>query len=392
MAKSKNSVLLLSVMDFWGGGEEVLLKIALNVPDNDFYVVTPPGASAEKFLAHQLSVFSLASLKKIFRTKEGWTLSDKLNVLKNITKSVLPLYFFMKREKISLIVANGNFAALFALPLVLLFRKKLVIIQHLLYEKNSFEGKLLKFLVKYSDTFVCVSKSVAENILGFIGKDFAEKNLVIYNGISLQVEENMNPNIQVSQNEIIFAIVGSIIPEKGHDLIIEAFYELVSNFPQCMLYVFGEPREESSSKLFFHALEEKIERFDLSGKVFFNGYVEEKSDLYNQFDVLINYSVVPESFSMTVLEGLAHNKVVIASGEGGPSEIIQHEINGFLVEPRNKQALYQTMKNVISKFNNDSLTEIRKNGRLTVEKKFSLNRFTEEYKNLLATYTLEGKA
>ena len=33
MAKSKNSILLLSVMDSWGGGEEVLLKIALHVDE-----------------------------------------------------------------------------------------------------------------------------------------------------------------------------------------------------------------------------------------------------------------------------------------------------------------------------------------------------------------------
>jgi len=136
MSKSEKSILLLSVMDSWGGGEEVLLKIALHVKGFSFFVATPPGAPANIFLKQNLNVFSLNSLKKIYRENDRWTFSDKLNVLANILKSVLPLYSFMKKKNISVVVANGNFAALFALPLVFLIKNKLVVIQHLLYEKK----------------------------------------------------------------------------------------------------------------------------------------------------------------------------------------------------------------------------------------------------------------
>ncbi|MDP3148308.1 MAG: glycosyltransferase family 4 protein [Ignavibacteria bacterium] len=391
MAKSKNSVLLLSVMDSWGGGEEVLLKIALHVDDIVFSVATPPGTSAEKFLANRLNVFTLASLKKIYRTNDGWTFFDKLNVLINITKSVFPLYFFMRREKISVIAANGNFAALFALPLVFLFKKKLLVIQHLLYERNSFEGRLLKTLVKYSDMFICVSKSVAENIIEFTGNQTRNKITVIYNGISLPALPEETTNVRVSPSKIYFAVVGSIIREKGHDQIIDAFSQLVSSFPQCKLLVIGEAREEKSSKFFYRSLEVKTENLYLSDKILFKGYVEDKKALYNQFDVLINYSIVPESFSLTVLEALAYNKIVIASNEGGPSEIIEHNANGFLVEPRNKQALFQVMQQVVMKFHDEAMDEVRKNGRATVDKKFSLNSFAEGYQNIFKNYSNKSK-
>ncbi|MFA6025390.1 MAG: glycosyltransferase family 4 protein [Ignavibacteriaceae bacterium] len=382
MAKSENSILLLSVMDSWGGGEEVLLKIALHVKGFAFFIATPPGNPSEVFLEHKLNIFSLASLKKIYRKSDGWAISDKLKTLTNIVKSILPLYLFMRKKNISIIAANGNFAALFALPLVFLFKKKLVVIQHLLYEKNSFEGTLLKTLAKYSDKFICVSKSVAENIQTFIGESSGEKCEVIYNGISLPTgnDEMLKPHI--STDEIRFAIVGSIIQEKGHDRIIEVFSELAKNFPQCRLYVFGEPRDERSSKFFYHMLQDKVESFKIDDKVFFKGYIADKDDLYNQIDILINYSIVPESFSMTVIEALARKKIVIASNEGGPSEILQHGVNGFLVEPRNKQALLEMMTNVVTKIKNESMNEIRNNGRATVEERFSLHHFSENYKNI----------
>jgi len=391
MSKSEKSILLLSVMDSWGGGEEVLLKIALHVKGFSFFVATPPGTPANIFFKQNLNVFSLDSLKKIYRRNDHWAFSDKLNALANILKSVLPLYSFMKKKNISVVVANGNFAALFALPLVFLFKKKLVVIQHLLYEKKSFEGKLLKTLAKYSDRFICVSKSVAENIQAFTGEGFRGKSSVIYNGISLPERDSEFLKSRVSEDEIRFALVGSIIREKGHDRILDVFSELTKNFPQCRLYIFGEPRDERSSKFFHQTLLDKVESFKIGDKVFFKGYVDEKDALYDQIDVLINYSVVPESFSMTIIEALARKKIVIASNEGGPSEILQNSINGFLVEPRDKHALFKTMMDVVRQIENNSLNDMRKNGRATVEERFSLDRFAEEYKNMFETYSLERK-
>lgn len=391
MAKNENSILLLSVTDSWGGGEEVLLKIALHVEGITFFVATPPGASAKKFLAHKLNIFPLAYLKKFFRKNGHWAISDRLNTFVNILRSVMPLYSFMRKKNIPVIAANGNFAALFALPHVFLFKKKLIIIQHLLYKKNSFEGKLLKTLAKYSDRFICVSKSVAQNIQTFTGERLGRKCCVIYNGISRPEMNNKMIKSRVSEGEIRFGVVGSIIQEKGHDRIIEAFAELTKNFPQCRLYIFGTPREERSSKFLFRSLQEKVERLNLGDKIIFKGFVEQKTDLYDQFDILINYSAVPESFSMAVIEALAYNKIVLASNEGGPSEIIQHEINGFLVEPRNERTLVLMMAKVVTEFENGSLIEIRKNGRATVEKRFALEHFAEAYKNIFETYSLERK-
>jgi glycosyltransferase involved in cell wall biosynthesis len=333
----------------------------------------------------------LASLKKVYRnSNKSWSLSNKLKVFTNIVVSIFPLYSFVKRKNITTIAANGNFAALFALPLVVLFKKKLIVIQHLLYEQNSFEGRLLKILVKYADKFICVSQSVAGNILSIVGKGSQNKLIVIYNGLSLENRTEEKLVTRVSPKEIRFAIVGSIIPQKGHDLILDAFSELASNFPECRLFVFGEPREEKSSKSFYNALKEKTENLLIADEIIFKGYVEKKTDLYNQFDILINYSVVPESFSMVVLEALAHNKIVIASNEGGPAEIIEHNVNGFIVEPRNKQALFQMMQQVVSVFENNSMNDIRRNGSTTVKEKFSLQQFVESYKNIFKNYSEEG--
>ncbi|MFA4922904.1 MAG: glycosyltransferase family 4 protein [Ignavibacteriaceae bacterium] len=382
MANKKQSVLLLSVMETWGGGEEVLLNLASRVQGFCFYLATPPGQAAEIFKQHRLTVFEAASLKKIYRKKNRWTGSEKLKAIISIASAVLPLILFLKRKKISLIVANGNFAALFALPLVFLFKIKLVVIQHLLYDQDAYEGKLLNTIAKYADAFVCVSKSVLANIKPFFSEQKPRQSMVIYNGISLPVNKQNAEGNNVPHEEIRFAIIGSIIREKGHDKIIEVFSELAKDFSQCRLFIFGNPRENESSQFFYQSLQEKLNYFNITDKIFFKGYVADKEELYQQVDVVINYSMVPESFSLTVLEALAYQKLVIAANEGGPAEIIQHGVNGYLVEPRNKKALLQIMMNVVTQIGYESMDEIRKNGRKTVEEKFSLNQFAEEYKNL----------
>jgi glycosyltransferase involved in cell wall biosynthesis len=48
-----------------------------------------------------------------------------------------------------------------------------------------------------------------------------------------------------------------------------------------------------------------------------------------------------------ILEGMTLGKATIATNHGGPTEIIENGISGFLVEPRNPQALADCMSQVM---------------------------------------------
>lgn len=70
-------------------------------------------------------------------------------------------------------------------------------------------------------------------------------------------------------------------------------------------------------------------------------------DFYQDSDVLINLSVPnlwQETFGMTLLEGMVYGLPVIAPPVGGPIEIVDNGIDGFLVDSRNIEEVASKLK------------------------------------------------
>lgn len=55
----------------------------------------------------------------------------------------------------------------------------------------------------------------------------------------------------------------------------------------------------------------------------------------NTLDILVNCSITPEPFGLTVVEGMALKKPIVAFNEGGPAEQIVDSNTGKLSPPGN---------------------------------------------------------
>ena len=116
-------------MESWGGGEQVLLNLATSITDYEIIIATPPGNALDKFKKNHIKVYKVNSLKKFEKESADWHLKEKLIILFRIIFSLPGLLLFVKQEKIDLVLANGNFAALYALPLSKISGVKFIIIQ-----------------------------------------------------------------------------------------------------------------------------------------------------------------------------------------------------------------------------------------------------------------------
>ncbi|KAJ3521971.1 hypothetical protein NM208_g13059 [Fusarium decemcellulare] len=130
--------------------------------------------------------------------------------------------------------------------------------------------------------------------------------------------------------EIIFVTVSRIAGEKGFDFLAKAAKELDARGLDFKLYIVGgnrNPDVEKEVQELFDPLREK-------GKVIFAGFKvgEDLAAAYASGDVFLHCSVT-ETFGLVVLESMASGVPVIARDEGGPSDIVQHGDNGFLVPP-----------------------------------------------------------
>ena len=88
-----------------------------------------------------------------------------------------------------------------------------------------------------------------------------------------------------------------------------------------------------------------------------------------------------ESFSYAIIESFACGTPVIASRIGGPQELVENGVTGFLFEPTNTKDLLQKISKLAE--NKKLLLKMRHNARKLAEERYS-----EEvgYKNLMAVY------
>ena len=96
-----------------------------------------------------------------------------------------------------------------------------------------------------------------------------------------------------------------------------------------------------------NVLASQVEALGLSKKVCFTGY-QANTELWMQaMNIVVLPSIGTESFGMVIIEGMALGKTVIASRSGGPQEIIEDGIDGYLTERGNTSLLAKTIQQII---------------------------------------------
>jgi len=365
-------------MESWGGGEQVLLDLASTIKEFKIIIASPPGNASKIFKQNLIEVYELRSLKKLFKTAAHWSLLNKFRILLGILTSLPKLYRIIKSEKIDLILANGNFAALYAFLAAKLTNRKMIIVQHLLYDKNSLDARVLAFVGKRVQQLVCVSNAVATRTREILKKSDNDKIKVIHNGIELPVKDSI-----ISDHEIInVGFVGSIIRAKGVDIILQAITPILMRNKNVLMHIFGTKLSDYDSCSYYDEIQSIIKDNELENKVLLHGHSDSKDDIYNLIDILINFSIVEESLGYSILEAMSYSKLVVGANAGGIPELIEDKKSGYLVEKNNVEQLTDTINYCINNINSEELLNIRKNASKIVKVKFSLEQFNINYKNL----------
>lgn len=196
---------------------------------------------------------------------------------------------------------------------------------------------------------------------------FIKSPNIVGNGFRLD-----NYSFQNCKNGPI-AWVGRVAPEKGLE---DAAY--VANELGEKLLVWGFIQDESYAT--------KIEKMFKPGTVEWKGFLE-TSNLQKELGTcraLLNTPKWNEAYGNVVVEAMACGVPVVAYKRGGPSEIVQHGITGFLAKPDDKKNLLTYLEQ-IEKID-------RKNCRDWVEKNASTNIFAVKVLKWLNTIITEYKS
>jgi len=90
----------------------------------------------------------------------------------------------------------------------------------------------------------------------------------------------------------------------------------------------------------------KLER--LMPSAIFTGFASGKtlSELYASFDIFA-HTGVDETFCQSVQEALSSGTPVVAPAVGGPLDLVQHGVNGFLWTPQRKNTLVESVQELV---------------------------------------------
>ena len=150
--------------------------------------------------------------------------------------------------------------------------------------------------------------------------------------------------------------------------------DMAEDFPDWDLVVLGEGSEREH-------LEEQIKQKGLSSRFFLPGRVGNMGDWYARSDFFVMSSRF-EGFPNVLVEAMAYGKPAVSFDcDTGPADIIENEVNGFLVSPEEgEQGLSRAMGKMIGEEKKRML--MSKSSQL-VRQRFSIDRIANEWKQVL---------
>ncbi|MFH1598162.1 MAG: glycosyltransferase family 4 protein [Patescibacteria group bacterium] len=222
-------------------------------------------------------------------------------------------------------------------------------------------------------TVVPISQAIKNQLLEIGVK---EKNIkVIYPGIDLGKIDIVRRNFERRfKKSFIIGTICRLEPEKGIEYLMQATKRALPLIPNISLIIVGDGGARKN-------LEWLAKKLEIDQVTQFVGFQHNIEKWYPLFDLFALPSAIRESFGISLVEALAFEVPVVASQMGGVTEIIEEKETGYLVPPKNSDALSEKIIYIYKNY--QEARQAAKRGRLKVEKMFSLDLMVEEYYKLL---------
>ena len=199
------------------------------------------------------------------------------------------------------------------------------------------------------------------------------KITTIWNGIDVSTFRNAMPALagaSAKREGKVVGVVGRLVPEKGVQFLLYAASEVVTRYPDTLFLVVGGGPQRTE-------LEELARDLGIQGNVRFLGQRRDMPEIYAAMDIFVLPSF-DEGLPMCVLEAQAAGKPVIGTAVGGTPDVVRHNQNGILVEPKEISGLRDGMLQLLG--DSDLRTQLGRNGQAWVEKHFSADVMAARYR------------
>lgn len=254
--------------------------------------------------------------------------------------------------------------------------------------KSKYERFIVSKIVNiFSDYIIANSKATAEAI-----SKNKDKVKVVYNAIDIEknsgledideVYKEVASTIVKSNNKIRIGMAGRINRWKGQKLFVD-MAKLVSEENDNVEFLIAGDVYKGEDYI-LDDLKGYILESGVKDKIGLLGQVDNMSNFYKKLDIFVLPSIQPEPFGLVVIEAMNNKLPVVATNHGGPVEIIDNNIDGFLVDYKDAREMAQVVNKLIK--DKELRNYIAANAEKKVKEKFNVSRYVDEISYILEEF------
>lgn len=333
----KKNVLIVENSVHITGALKSVCRTAYDLRDSfDFVFVIPKGSKGRSWIEDKgfSKIYELPLLEISKRPK------SLLLYVPMLLKNSRALASIARRERIDLVHVNDLYNLV--LPTARLFGLRAPYVCHVRFLPEKFPPILFNFWIdthlRFSKKIVAVSKYLAKHL------PVAPAITVIYN--ELPVEERYPLGLPKLPNPTILYL-SNVIKGKGHQFAIETFARIHESFPDWRLRFVGGDMGLAKNAQYRRDLQRLCEERGIASKTEWVDFTEDVEREYRQAELVLNFSE-SESFSITCLEALFFGCPIVATDSGGPAEIIDDNVTGFLVPRGDLNSMEKCVRSLMS--------------------------------------------
>jgi len=150
-------------------------------------------------------------------------------------------------------------------------------------------------------------------------------------------------NIPSTPETRIIAQISSIVPYKGHMVLLEAARKVVDEYPNAFFLLIGYSRQYSEYR---RQVLERIKDLGIADRVRVHAYPGPIGDIWQLVDIQAHASLF-DSKPNAILEGMALGRSAVVTAVGGIPEAVEHERTGLVVPPNDADALARALLRIL---------------------------------------------
>ena len=214
----------------------------------------------------------------------------------------------------------------------------------------------------------CIFCQNQENLNYFVERNISSAKIRLIPGSGVNVTE-FYPLTYPEEDKVRFMYISRIMKQKGIDNYLEAAKFIKKKYTYTEFHVLGFCEESYQAKL---------RDYEKKGIISYHGMQDDVKKYHKISHCTIHPTYYPEGMSNVLLESAACARPIITTDWSGCREIVENNINGFIIKQQNTEDLIQKIEQFLM-LDHESKIKMGLEGRCKIEREFDRNIIVNSY-------------